>query len=149
VTLWSRRGTNFTDRLPKVAEAVCSLAADSALIDGEAVTFRSDGHSDFAALRTKGGSARGCLVAFDLLSLNGEDFRQRPIGERRAALSPLVAGVDNVLFSDALMAEGALVFTKACELGLEGIVSKRAGSRYPSGNSRQWLKSKNPAFVRR
>jgi ATP-dependent DNA ligase len=40
VTLWSRHGTNFTDRLPKVVEAVCSLAADSALIDGEAVTLR-------------------------------------------------------------------------------------------------------------
>jgi bifunctional non-homologous end joining protein LigD len=64
-----------------------------------------------------------CLV--DLLSLNGEDFRQRPIEERRAALSPLVAGVDNILFSDALVAEGALVFAKACEMGLEGIVSKR------------------------
>jgi len=65
-----------------------------------------------------------------------------------AALSPLVTGVHCVLFSDALVAEGALVFAKACELGLEGIVSKRAGSRYSSGNSRQWLKSKNPEFER-
>ena len=92
--------------------------------------------------------ARACLVAFDLLTLNGEDFRQHPIEERRAALSPLVAGVDCILFSDALVAEGDFVFVKACEMGLEGIVSKRAGSRYSSGNSRQWLKSKNPAFVR-
>ena len=148
VTLWSRYGTNFTDRLPKIAEAVCSLAAESALIDGEAVVVRPDGHSDFAALRTKAGSARACFVAFDLLNLNGEDFRQRPIEERRAALSPLVAGVHCILFSDALVAEGALVFAKACALGLEGIVSKRAGSRYSSGNSRQWLKSKNSAFER-
>jgi bifunctional non-homologous end joining protein LigD len=81
VTLWSRYGTNFTDRLPKIAEAICGLAAKSALIDGEAVAFRADGHSDFAALRTKAGSARACLVAFDLLTLNGEDFRQRPIEE--------------------------------------------------------------------
>ena len=78
VTLWTRQGTNFTDRLPKVAEAVCSLAADSALIDGEAVTFRSDGHSDFAALRTKARSTRARLVAFDLLSLNGADLRRHP-----------------------------------------------------------------------
>ena len=148
VTLWSRYGTNFTDRLPKIAEAICSLAAESALIDGEAVAVRSDGHSDFAALRTKAGSARACLVAFDLLNLNGEDFRKRPIEERRAALSPLVAGVGGILFSDALVAEGALVFAKACELGLEGIVSKRAGSLYRSGASRSWLKSKNRAFVR-
>ena len=135
MTLWTRHGTNFTDRLPKVAEAVCSLAADSALIDGEAVTFRSDGHSDFVALRTKAGSARAWFVAFDLLSLNGEDLRQRPLEERRAALSRLVAGVDNILFSEALSAEGALVFAKACELGLEGIVSKRAGSRYRAGRA--------------
>ena len=143
VTLWSRHGTNFTDRLPMIAEAVYSLAAESVLIDGEAVVFRPSGHSDFAALRTKAGSARACLVAFDLLNLNGEDFRQRPLEERRAALSPLVAGVNCVLFSDALVADGALVFARACEMGLEGIVSKRVGSRYSSGNSRQWLKSKN------
>jgi bifunctional non-homologous end joining protein LigD len=87
VTLWTRHGTNFTDRFPRVAEAICSLAADIAPIDGEAVAFRPDGHSDMAALRTKAGSARACLVAFDLLNLNGEDFRQRPLEERRAALS--------------------------------------------------------------
>jgi ATP-dependent DNA ligase len=40
VTLWSRYGTNFTDRLPKVAEAICSLAAESALIDGEAAILQ-------------------------------------------------------------------------------------------------------------
>ena len=40
------------------------------------------------------------------------------------------------------------MFAKACELGLEGIVSKRTGSRYASGNSRQWLKSMNPEFER-
>jgi ATP-dependent DNA ligase len=74
------------------------------------------------------------------------DLRQRPIEERRSALSPLVAGVDHVLFSDVLVAEGALVFV--CELGLEGTVSKRVGSRHSSGNSRQWVKSKNPAFER-
>jgi ATP-dependent DNA ligase len=37
---------------------------------------------------------------------------------------------------------------KACELGLEGVVSKREGSFYKSGPSRNWLKAKNPDFVR-
>jgi hypothetical protein len=45
-------------------------------------------------------------------------------------------------------AEGALVFVKACEMGLEGIVSKRAGSLYRSGTSRTWLKCRNPEFQR-
>ena len=67
---------------------------------------------------------------------------------RREALKRLVADIDGILFSEALTAEGALVFAKACELGLEGIVSKRAGSFYKSGPSRNWLKTKNPDFVR-
>jgi len=48
-----------------------------------------------------------------------------------------------------LSAEGALVFAHACKLGLEGIVSKRVGSRYRSGTSRNWLKVLNPEFERR
>ena len=52
------------------------------------------------------------------------------------------------MFSEALAEEGAVVFAKACELGLEGIVSKRAGSFHKSGKSRNWLKTINPGFVR-
>jgi bifunctional non-homologous end joining protein LigD len=55
VTLWTRHGTLFSDRSPKIAEAVRGLPAESVLIDGEAVAFRSDGRSDFGALRTKAG----------------------------------------------------------------------------------------------
>ena len=60
----------------------------------------------------------------------------------------LVDGVSGILFSEALGAEGAIVFAKACELGLEGIVSKRQGSLYRGGRSRHWLNTKNPNFVR-
>jgi bifunctional non-homologous end joining protein LigD len=63
------------------------------------------------------------------LSLNGADLRQHPLEERREALSRLVAGATTFLFSEALTAEGAIVFAKACQMGLEGIVSKRVGSR--------------------
>ena len=60
----------------------------------------------------------------------------------------LVADVDGILFSEAFAVEGAVVFAKACELGLEGIVSKREGSFYKSGRSGNWLKTMNPDFVR-
>ena len=75
VTLWTRHGTDFTDRLSRIAEAVRSLPVDSALIDREAVAFRPDGHSDFAAPRTKDGGERAVFVAFDVLSVDGEDLR--------------------------------------------------------------------------
>jgi hypothetical protein len=51
-------------------------------------------------------------------------------------------GVDGILFSEAFAPDGAIAFAKACELGLEGIVSKREGSFYKSGKSRNWLKTK-------
>ena len=101
VTLMVPYGTDFTDKLPRIAEAVRALPADNALIDGEAVVFRPDGHSDFAALRTRAGGEQAALVAFDLLSLEGDDLRQRPLEERREALSRLVAGVDGIRFSAA------------------------------------------------
>jgi bifunctional non-homologous end joining protein LigD len=86
------------------------------------------------------------FVAFDLLLLGGVDLRQRPLEARREALMRLVAKRrgDGILFNEALAEEGAVVFAKACELGLEGIVSKRAGSFYRSGLSRNY----NPDFIR-
>jgi bifunctional non-homologous end joining protein LigD len=126
VQVWSRRGTDFTYRFPAIAEAVRGLAMDKALIDGEAVVLRKDGRSDFGALLTKRGGAQATLVAFDLVRLNGDDLRLRPLEARREALQRLVTGVGGIVFSEALAAEGVVVFAKACELGLEGIVSKRA-----------------------
>ena len=149
VEVWSRRGAMFRDRFPRIAEAVGALPVDNALIDGEAVVFLPDGHSDFAGLLTKAGGERASFVAFDLLGLEADDLRQRPLEERRDALAQLVRGVDGIVFSEALATEGAIVFAHACKLGLEGIVSKRAGSRYRSGTSRNWLKVLNPEFQRR
>jgi bifunctional non-homologous end joining protein LigD len=111
--------------------------------------FRPDGHSDFVALRTKAGGELASFVAFDLLSLEGRDLRQQPLADRREALEPLVAGVDSIQFSEAVAGDGATVFAHACKLGLEGIVSKRALSRYHCGTSRNWLKSLSPEFKRR
>jgi bifunctional non-homologous end joining protein LigD len=149
VDVWSRYGTDFTAKFLNIAAAVAALPAEDALIDGEAVAFLPGGHSDFAALRTKAGGARASFVAFDLLSLEGEDLRQRPLEERRDTLSHLVAGVGSIHFSASVAGEGAIVFAHACQLGLEGIVSKRAGSRYRSGASRNWLKCLSPEFQRR
>ena len=149
VDVWSRYGTDFTAKFLNIAAAVAALPAEDALIDGEAVAFLPGGHSDFAALRTKAGGARASLVAFDLLSLEGEDLRQRPLEERRDALAHLAAGVGSIHFSASVADEGAIVFAHACQLGLEGIVSKRAGSRYKSGASRNWLKCLSPEFQRR
>jgi ATP-dependent DNA ligase len=56
---------------------------------------------------------------------------------------------DGIQLSEAITGDGAAIFRHACGLGLEGIVSKRIGSRYVSGRTRAWLKTKNPDFERR
>ena len=149
VKLWTRHGTDFTDRFPRIAAAVRGLPIEHVLIDGEAVALRPDGHSDFDALRTKAAAATAGYVAFDLLQIDGKDIRQQRLEDRRAELERIVKGADAILFSESIAAEGVLVFAKACEMGLEGIVSKRVGSMYWSGRARNWTKAKNPAFQRR
>ena len=139
-------GTDFTAKLPRIAEAVRSLPIDDALLDGEAVVLRPDGHSDFGALRTKRGAERASFVAFDLLRIEREDRRKLALEVRRAQLESLVAGIDTITFSEAIYGKGAIVFAKACEMGLEGIVSKRLGSVYSIGACWNWVKAKNPAF---
>jgi bifunctional non-homologous end joining protein LigD len=86
--------------------------------------FSPDVHSDFAALRTKD-AERAAFVAFDLLSVEGEDFRELPLEVRRAELEGLIEPDGAIMFSEALEVDGPLVFAKACELGVEGFVSKR------------------------
>jgi bifunctional non-homologous end joining protein LigD len=149
VVLWSRYATDYSDTFVRIAETIRALPVDHVMIDGEAVVFRPDGHSDFAALRTNRGAAQASFVAYDLLRFQGEDWRTLPLEVRRAQLGSIVAGIDGLTFSEAIEGDGALVFDHACRLGLEGIVSKRLGGVYSSGRCRNWLKVKNPAFERR
>jgi bifunctional non-homologous end joining protein LigD len=127
---------------------ICRRGADGALIDDKAVVLSDDGRSDFHALLTKRGGAQATLVAFDLCRLDEEDQRLRPLVARPEALMWFVGCVSRILFSEALAAEDLIVFLRAYELGLEGIVSKRAGSFYKGGRSRNWLKTRNPNFIR-
>jgi bifunctional non-homologous end joining protein LigD len=84
---------------------------------------------------------------YDLLELNGADLRREPIEVRKATLASILRkSRPGVRLNEHLEhPEGAVVFQHACKMGLEGIVSKRLGSRYRSGRSPDWLKFKNPA----
>jgi bifunctional non-homologous end joining protein LigD len=73
-------------------------------------------------------------------------MRRAPLEERKRALAKLLRKAGSALrFNDHTEEPGDVVFRHACKLGFEGIVSKRLGSPYRSGRSRDWIKSKNPA----
>jgi len=68
------------------------------------------------------------LYGFDLIELNGDDLRRDPLGVRKATLDRLLARAAPGLRYSELKEDGPLVFLHACNLGLEGIVSKRKES---------------------
>ena len=145
VRLLTRNGHDWTDRYPLIAEAVGALRVRSFLIDGEAVACDDDGMPSFDRLRYRRQDARVFLFAFDLLELNGQDLRREPLETRKATLASLLRGsLPGLRLNEHLTHDGESVFRHACKMGLEGIVSKRLGSRYRSGRSKDWLKFKNP-----
>jgi bifunctional non-homologous end joining protein LigD len=143
--LLTRRGYDWTARFPAIASAASVLRAKSFLIDGEAVCCDDKGIAVFDKLRHRRNEWSVFLVAFDLLELNGRDLRREPIEIRKAGLARLLRNSEPGLqLSELIEHKAAIAFEHACKLGLEGIVSKRRGSRYQSGRSSLWLKSKNP-----
>ena len=126
------------------ARAALSLKAASCLIDGEAVACDGNGLPVFDRLRYRRDDRRVFLYAFDLIALDGDDLRREPIEHRKVLLTRLLAKApEGLQVNDHIVEPGDVVFRHACQLGFEGIVSKRLGSPYRSGRSRHWGKSKN------
>jgi bifunctional non-homologous end joining protein LigD len=99
----------------------------------------------FEALHRRQRVNEAILYAFDLLELDGEDLRPRPLGERKAKLAKLLSRkTGGIVFNEHADEDGATVFRHACKMGLEGIVSKRLSKPYQSGRTGHWLKVKNP-----
>jgi bifunctional non-homologous end joining protein LigD len=146
VQLFTRRGYDWTDRYPRISQAVAGLQAASATIDGEAVCCDDAGIAVFDKLQSRAYDAEAFLYAFDLLELDGEDWRPRPLEARKAELQKLIAqAAAGIQFNEHLVGDGAAIFALACKLGAEGIVSKHRERAYRSGPSKAWLKIKNPA----
>jgi bifunctional non-homologous end joining protein LigD len=120
--------------------------ASSFVIDGEAVLLGVDGVSDFDGLHSRKYDAEVQLYAFDALMLEGDDLRKLPLSMRKANLARLLARrPEGIFVSDFEQGEiGLGLFRKACEFGLEGLVSKHRERAYRTGTSSNWIKVKNP-----
>jgi bifunctional non-homologous end joining protein LigD len=141
VKLLSRNGNDLTQRFESVAkELVKALRTPDAVVDGEVVALDSQGRSSFSAMQQ--GSTQLAYEVFDLLEADGEPVVDLPLTERRARLGKLLARNPVVQLSGSFEDGGAL-FEAAQEQGLEGVIAKRASSRYvEGGRGRDWLKIK-------
>ena len=147
VQLFTRNGHDWTAKMPQQAEALAALGLESAWLDGEVVVPNEDGTPDFQALQNAfevGRSATIVYYLFDLPYLNGMDLREVPLEERRAALSQVLEHNDNDLlrFSADFTEQPESVLESACQMKLEGLIGKRAGSTYVSKRSSSWVKIK-------
>jgi bifunctional non-homologous end joining protein LigD len=128
VRLFTRNGYDWADRYPWIVEAALKNKTSNFVIDGEAVLLGVDGISDFNGLHSRRHDDEVQLYAFDVLALDGDDLRKLPLYLRKTNLARLLARrPEGILVSPFEQGEiGADLFRKACEFGLEGMVSKLA-----------------------
>jgi ATP-dependent DNA ligase len=153
VKLITRNGHDWTMRYPWIVAAALRNRTKQFIIDGEAVVLGIDGVSDFDALHSRQNDHEVQLYAFDMLAGDGEDLRALPLSMRKANLGRLLRGrPDGIFIAPFELGEiGPDLFKAACDMGLEGLVSKRRDRPYRSGRSPDWVKMKNrahPAMTR-
>ena len=147
MALISRNAKDLAGKFPEVAQALARLTVRDAVVDGEIVALDEAGRSSFQLLQAyELGETRPPLAfyLFDLLRLNGRDWRNRPLEERKEALQALLPADDPLLrFSPILGDDPDALLETARKHRLEGLIGKRAGSSYESGRrTGTWIKLK-------
>src|SRR3954454_19793838 len=140
--LVTRNGKDWTSKFPSLSVALEKLPVKNAVLDMEAVVLDDDGKSSFQSLQAalgEGGN-RASIVAyvFDLLYIADADLTNKPLLERKEQLETLLKSNESPLrYSGHVLSQGAEMFAKACERGLEGIISKEANAPYVSGTPKK------------
>ncbi len=152
--LVSRNQIDLTPRYPELKDMAQLIRAKTAILDGEVVALDPEGKASFSLMQQRTGFRPGghraagnadvpvLYYAFDLLYLDGYDWRRVPLEERKRKLKSVLVTGDGVRFSDHYEERGKALFEMARQKGLEGIVAKRRASCYEERRSSEWLKIK-------
>lgn len=146
VSLFTRNGHDWTERMPIQTKAIEALKLKDSWLDGEVVVLNENGLPSFQALQNAfdvGSSQDIIFYLFDAPYLNGVDLREAPLEERREQLEKLLTNDNGPLRYSAIFdADHKSIVQSACALSLEGVIGKRAGSTYVSRRSNDWIKLK-------
>jgi bifunctional non-homologous end joining protein LigD len=140
VALLSRNDLDLGPRFPAVVRALQRLVVREAVLDGEVVALDPRGVPRFQLLQD--GTGPLVYFVFDLLWLDGEDLRERPLDERRELLQSLVSNAPPEIQPSLRIDHPESFLKVAARKGFEGVVAKRRGAPYRGGRSRDWLKIK-------
>lgn len=147
-----RRGAEATAIFPEIEAALAALPTDEIALDGEIVVLDETGRPSFQGLQKRLQLRRtqdieraalerpATYFVFDLLAFEGLDVRPLPLAARKEHLRRLLPRTGPVRFADHIEREGERLYAEAQQLGLEGIVAKRADAPYRGGRSSAWLK---------
>jgi bifunctional non-homologous end joining protein LigD len=150
----SRNGNAIDKQYPELSILPHHLRAQQAIVDGEIAALDAQGRPSFELLQRRINVAEPSAIArlarshpvvfyaFDLLYLDGRDLRALPLIERKKLLKEILEPDDTIRYSEHFAANGTELLAAAREQGLEGIVGKRAQSRYESRRSSDWVKWK-------
>jgi bifunctional non-homologous end joining protein LigD len=152
--LVSRNQNELTQRYPELKDLPKFVHAKTAILDGEVVALDEQGRASFSLMQQRTGFRPGgrrgatnadvpvLYYAFDLLYLDGYDWRKVPLEERKKKLASLLDTGDAVRYSDHYKNQGKALFEMARAKGLEGILAKKRDSIYQERRSAEWLKIK-------
>lgn len=151
IRLRSRNRKDLADTYPELVEEMGQRLPEHSIVDGEIVAFDGKvtsfsrlqqriGITDPRAARDSG--VKVYLYLFDLLHLQGYDITGLPLRIRKALLRDCMWFGDSLRFTAHRNESGEAYYAQACEKGWEGVIAKRADSRYCHSRSRDWLKFK-------
>jgi bifunctional non-homologous end joining protein LigD len=144
IELRSRNDKSFNEKFYPLIPALQKWNIN-AVVDGEIVVVNEKGISDFGALQNWRSEADGdlCFYAFDILWMDGKDLTSLPLTNRKEILESVLTIGDPIRISRSFQESGPGFFDAAKQLGLEGVIAKRADSLYhPGERTRDWLKIK-------
>lgn len=147
VRLMTRNGNDYTNRFGAVASSLLDWAAGRAMVlDGEMAVTDEAGRTDFQALQSYMKNLQShhlTYIIFDLLALDGADLREQSLTQRKETLRSLMKDApQNLHYSQHVKGKGKESLNAACELGMEGIIGKKADSRYTGRRNGDWIKVK-------
>jgi bifunctional non-homologous end joining protein LigD len=152
--LVTRNGNDYTGVFPEIARAIKALPLDDFIIDGEAVVLDGKGMPSFSMLQQRGRlqnavdikraavELAATFYAFDFLAFEDFDLRPLPLVRRKELLKEVVPKLGPVRALDHIEREGEAFLHGVKEMGLEGIIAKKADAPYRAGRSDKWLKIK-------
>jgi bifunctional non-homologous end joining protein LigD len=145
VSIHTRNAHDWTNRFPEIAAEAAELP--DCILDAELCAIGETGEPDFSALRASispGKTGDLVLYVFDLAWHEREDLRPYALSARKAVLAQLMEahGSERLRMVTEVPGHGPSLLKAACQMGLEGIVSKRRDAPYRGGRGETWVKAK-------